>query len=326
MAMSKLLSANALHKLLQSNTAGLRILDCTYNVTAKPDYKEWRKQNFGKFEELSQKDSPQKQQYLQSHIPTARFMDLDVAMYPSKFERLAHYEPEIFQDYMQLLGIHHDDQIVLYSRGPMGGMLFSAKCYWLLRSYGHKEVSILDGGLDAWKKEGFELESKTELEKVEKGNWFARNFRHKLVAFEELTEKDASGKDIFERAMDFNILDARFRAQYNNEQDTGLNSFVVPGSFIPGTRNAPVAEFVGKDGKLVSEDIVREKLAEADFDPEKPTITLCNSGIQAAFLATIIDNSFPQANIRLFNGSMKEVEARAPQRINGGIKPVAPSQ
>ena len=146
-------------------------------------------------------------------------------MYPSRFERLAHYEPEVFQEYMQLLGVHRDDQIVLYSRGPLGGMLFSAKCYWLLKVYGHNEVSILDGGLDAWKKEGYEVESSTELPKVEQGNWYARNYRHKLVTFEELTDKDGSGKDIFEKAMDFNILDARIRAQYNNEQDTGLNSF-----------------------------------------------------------------------------------------------------
>jgi len=325
MAMSKLLSASALHKLLQSNTAGLRILDCTYNVTPKPDPKEWRQQYFGKFEELMQRDSPQKQQYLQAHIPTARFMDLDVAMYPNRFERLAHYEPELFQEYMQLLGIHHDDQIVLYSRGPFGGMLFSAKCYWLLKVYGHKEVSILDGGLDAWKNEGYEVESSTELPKVEKGNWHAKNYRHKLVTFEELTEKNGAGKDVFEKAMDYNILDARLRAQYNNEQDTGLDSFIVPGSFIPGTRNAPGVEFVGKDGKLVPEDLVKEKLIEADFDPEKPTITLCNSGVQASFLAAVIDNFFPNVNVRVFNGSMKEMEARAPQRISGGVKPVAPS-
>ena len=53
----------------------------------------------------------------------------------------------------------------------------------------------------------------------------------------------------------------------------------------------------------MSEEIVKEKLIESDFDPTKPTITLCNSGIQAAFLATVIDNFFPDTNIRLFNVS-----------------------
>ena len=75
----------------------------------------------------------QLQTYLQSHIPTARHFDLDLALYPGRTERFALYEPEVFQQYAQLLGLCRDDEIVLYSRGPFGGMLFAARSFWLFK-------------------------------------------------------------------------------------------------------------------------------------------------------------------------------------------------
>lgn len=115
---------------------------------------------------------------------------------------------------------------------------------------------------------------------------------------------------------------------------------VVPGSFIPGTQNTPVVELVGSDGQLLPKEIIKEKLAEANFDPKKPTITFCNSGMQAALYAAIIENIYSNQKVRLYNvsffylilvdyflynfqGSMKEIEVREPQRICGGVKPVS---
>jgi thiosulfate/3-mercaptopyruvate sulfurtransferase len=37
--------------------------------------------------------------------------------------------------------------VIAYDNGP-GAM--AARCWWLLRWFGHKSVYVLDGGLDAW--------------------------------------------------------------------------------------------------------------------------------------------------------------------------------
>lgn len=83
----------------------------------------------------------------------------------------------------------------------------------------------MNGGFDAWTKAGYETETLSESPKNEKGNWHARDCRHKNITFEELTEKDGKDKDILEKTDQFNILDTRLRVHFNNEQDTGLDGF-----------------------------------------------------------------------------------------------------
>jgi 3-mercaptopyruvate sulfurtransferase SseA len=150
MSLSKIVSAETVHHLLKSNTPSLRLLDCTYQVGIKPNPKEFREKYYGKFEELMKRSSVHRQMYLKSHIPMARHFDLDIAMYPGRLERFALYEPEMFQQYAQLLGIYRDDHIVLYSRGPFGGMLFSAKSYWLFKVYEFFRSLIISYLLVIW--------------------------------------------------------------------------------------------------------------------------------------------------------------------------------
>jgi thiosulfate/3-mercaptopyruvate sulfurtransferase len=75
----------------------------------------------------------QKDAYSKSHIPTAVHMDIEIATYPAKTERFATHPPKLFEEYVRLLGINSGDQLVLYDRGPMGGMLFASKIWWLFK-------------------------------------------------------------------------------------------------------------------------------------------------------------------------------------------------
>jgi thiosulfate/3-mercaptopyruvate sulfurtransferase len=50
------------------------------------------------------------------------------------------------------LGIDRADRLVIYARGPLGGMLHAARAWHLFRVYGHENVSVLNGGLDAWRR------------------------------------------------------------------------------------------------------------------------------------------------------------------------------
>lgn len=68
-----------------------------------------------------------------SHIPTANFIDINIATCPKPNEPFALYEPEIFEKYAQFLGINQDDHLVLYGGGLLGGMLWAGKVYWLFK-------------------------------------------------------------------------------------------------------------------------------------------------------------------------------------------------
>ena len=54
--------------------------------------------------------------------------------------------------------LEKSQQVVFYDN--ISGMS-SARGVWLLHYFSHKKVSLLDGGLDRWKEEGYPLETKT---------------------------------------------------------------------------------------------------------------------------------------------------------------------
>ncbi len=59
-----------------------------------------------------------------------------------------------FEDLMGSLGIKNDDKVVIYDAKitPFVGRLF-----WIMEYYGHKKVSVLNGGFQEWKLEGREV-------------------------------------------------------------------------------------------------------------------------------------------------------------------------
>ncbi|CAI5450140.1 unnamed protein product [Caenorhabditis angaria] len=92
----------------------------------------------------------------------------------------------------------------------------------------------------------------------------------------------------------------------------------VNGTRIAGFKNFPSAELLQKPGILKSEEEIRQWFTKNGYNPSLPTVTSCNSGVQAALLAYVMDWALPESRPRLFNGSLKEVELRDPKKISEG--------
>ncbi|PAV59248.1 hypothetical protein WR25_09894 isoform C [Diploscapter pachys] len=239
------------------NREGIRILHCSFAVTPKPDWKQFEKEKYGKFEQLIQEPSPSRNLYLAGHIPQAIHADLDVAMYPSQYQRYTYYPSHIFEQYVQLLGINKDDHLIFCGRDRLSGMLFSSKMAWLFKSYGHEKLSLLNGGLTAWEAEGHKLETEP-VEIEQRGNWTAKDYLDRYnIRFEELDQMDGD-KKVIEQTDKINFLDTRHPDQFEGKQETGLDQYRVNGTHIPGFKNTPVAEIFAKDGKLRSKEELRE--------------------------------------------------------------------
>ncbi|EYC11298.1 hypothetical protein Y032_0051g2129 [Ancylostoma ceylanicum] len=89
----------------------------------------------------------------------------------------------------------------------------------------------------------------------------------------------------------------------------------VKGTHIPGFKNLPAAELV-EEGVMRSPEEVRDWLTLHGFKPDRPTVVMCNLGVQAAMLAYAIETVFPHNPIQVYNGSLKEMVARNPKRIS----------
>ena len=88
-----------------------------------------------------------KAEYDAGHVPGAVFFDQDDIVDPAS--SLPHTLPPagVFAEKVGALGISDRDTIVVYD----GMGLFSApRAWWLFRSFGAKDVRVLDGGFPAW--------------------------------------------------------------------------------------------------------------------------------------------------------------------------------
>lgn len=117
-------------------------------------------------------------EFLAEHIPTAVFYNLATGNEPlgpeisspdeaasdassssaSASPALTYMLPsaESFSRQMSALGIGLDTTVVVYDTA---GILSSARLWWMLRSYGHERVAVLDGGLPQWQLEGHPIAS-----------------------------------------------------------------------------------------------------------------------------------------------------------------------
>lgn len=65
---------------------------------------------------------------------------------------------------MKLYNIKTTDRVVIYENK---GVLFSGRLYWMFRVFGHKNVSILNGGFKKWVDAGFATETTEEAKEAD---------------------------------------------------------------------------------------------------------------------------------------------------------------
>ena len=91
------------------------------------------------------------------HIPGADFLDLQ-GEFSDQNTELHFMMPAVAQLEAAFgrHGIGATSQVVLYS---IGSAMWATRFWWMLKSLGFENVSVLDGGLDKWKAEGRAVET-----------------------------------------------------------------------------------------------------------------------------------------------------------------------
>jgi thiosulfate/3-mercaptopyruvate sulfurtransferase len=225
-------------------------------------------------------------EYLQAHIPGARFLDIDAVA--DRSIPLPHMLPgaEEFSQAMEALGIGSEDRIVVYDNSPHRT---AARGWFTFRHFGAQQVAVLDGGLRKWLAEGRPTESgEPEPRQAE--------FR----AF-EVPNVVAKGQIL--AGLDVPLLDARGRARFEGTEPDPRPGVGV--GHIPGSRNLPSAELYNADGTLKGAEELRHLFAETAIDPQQPFVATCGSGVTASsliFAAHLLGND----GNRLYDGSWSE--------------------
>ncbi|MEX2167208.1 MAG: 3-mercaptopyruvate sulfurtransferase [Methyloceanibacter sp.] len=210
-------------------------------------------------------------EYIEEHIPGALFFDIDdIADTKSPLPHMLP-PPEKFSSRMRSMGIGDGSRIVVYDRA---GIYSAARVWWTFRVMGVEDVSVLNGGLPKWKREGRPLES---------GEPLARTTRHFTARRNADLVRDVSDIKALLKDKSAELVDARSPERFSGkaaEPRLGLRS-----GHIPGAHNVPYAKLLNADGTLKSPRELENLFDEAGVDLHKPVVTSCGSGVTASVLA-----------------------------------------
>ena len=235
-------------------------------------------------------DRDAKAEYDQSHIPNARFFDIDeVSDHRSD---LPHMVPPVekFMSKVRKLGVGDGHQIVIYDSH---GLFSAARVWWLFKVMGQNNVAVLDGGLPKWLREGRTVDSSPPLIRD----------RHMFVKYHDEMVKDVTQVSSASKLGDFEILDARSAGRFRGEEPEprpGLRA-----GHIPGSKNIFYGDLLNEDGTLKSRDELVEHFKAKAVNLDKPVITSCGSGVTAAIINLALDR-IGKTDHALYDGSWTE--------------------
>ena len=227
-------------------------------------------------------------EYLQAHIPGARFLDIDEVSH--RANPAPHMLPtaEQFAASMETLGVGSGDRIVVYDNSPTRT---AARGWFMLRHFGARDVAILDGGFQKWTAEGRPTESGEPQPRTAR-------FAAKPNDSEIVTKQQILSGEVMTP-----ILDARGAGRFE-----GADPDPRPGverGHIPGACNLPFAALYNDDGTFKPPDEIRRLFAAADVDPTRPFVATCGSGVTANSLIFAAHLLGHDGN-KLYDGSWSE--------------------
>ncbi|HYG94136.1 MAG TPA: sulfurtransferase [Nocardioides sp.] len=226
-----------------------------------------------------------REEYGAGHVPGASYVDLDADLADPPGPRGRHPlpAPDAFEQAMRAAGVRGDRPVVVYD--DWSGHA-AARCWWLLRYFGHPDVRVLDGGWSAWSAAGHPVET---------GPGSTPEPGDLTVVPGGMPVLDADA--VLSTAV---VVDARAPERYRGE----VEPIDPVAGHIPGAVNVPTSRNLDEGGRLRSPEELRELYASVGARPDVDVAAYCGSGVTAALDVLAMDVAgIPAA---LYPGSWSE--------------------
>lgn len=187
---------------------------------------------------------------------------------------------------------------VLVVGDPIGGWGEDGRIVWMLRSLGHQSSFLVDGGYDALKEKGAPL-SRGLATKAAPGDFTPRP-----------TDAYGAGPEDVQSAVGgpAHLIDTRETREYRGATPYGESR----GGHVPGASHLYYKEFLNKDGRVLSESNVRERMKELGVGTDDDVIVYCTGGVRSAWLVVVLQH-YGFDGARNYAGSMWDWAALDPE-------------
>lgn len=240
--------------------------------------------------------------YREGHIPGAQYVHLERDLSGPRGERGGRHPlpaPAAFAATMGSLGVGDDSMVVVYDQDAS----MAPRAWWLLRYMGHDAVAVLDGGIDAWRESGGELERAV----------------HEPVP-RAFTPRPRAGwtvdiDAVRRRAPEVALLDARAGERYRGE----VEPIDPRAGHIPGALSAPFKEGLDTRGRWLDQDEQARRFDRLAA-PGAPIVAYCGSGVTACANLLALEIAGRKGAL-LYAGSFSDWSARPDLPVATGDAP-----
>lgn len=218
--------------------------------------------------------------YRNCHLEGALFVSLksDLADIKDDFSQGGrHPLPTIhrFATTLTRLGITANSHVVIYD--DTGGANSAARFWWMLKSFGHAKVQVINGGLQQALKIGFPTSDRIEDAHVV-ANYEAAAWKLKTSTIDEVED--------FSKNENTLIVDVRESSRFR-----GISEAIdLVAGHIPNAINIPYLENLDSNGKFLSVVELKHKYEEVFNGRQADSIIFhCGSGVTACHSLLAID-------------------------------------
>ena len=210
--------------------------------------------------------------YLQSRLPHARYADLnrDLSDLSQAAEHGRHPLPSMtsLAASFARLDITRHAPVVAYDQDSGA---YAARLWWLLRSVGHTQVKVLDGGFAAWQRAGLPLETGTPPRYPP-----SRLPERLVLAPGTWLSADALANGLADGTLA--LLDARGAPRFRGE----VEPIDPVAGHVPGALNRPFMDNLAPDGCFKDPaQLHREYTQLLRGLPVTKVVHMCGSGVTA---------------------------------------------
>lgn len=226
-------------------------------------------------------------EYRRGHIPGARFVDLERELSATPGPG-RHPLPDAasFAAAMRRHGVTTSRSVVAYDAGTGTS---AARAWWLLRYFGHRDVSLLDGGYAAWTAAHLPVAVGDEPA-ASPGDFTARPGAMPTL-------DAAAAAALAKRGA---LVDARAPERYRGEVEP-----VDPvAGHIPGARNVPALGLLRSDSTFLPPAELRDRFAGVGISADDAVGVYCGSGVVAT--QEIFAMALAGIDAALYTGSWSE--------------------